>query len=138
MKTYFDIGTLTPDADGILLSRYTDTLNVYFDFDTEEIDDTTNEDTASNAATKTQRGVCEIVRVKQSNTYASIVSAIVNDRYSADDAQALSANYNEAKDTDSEIDDDKRAEYVAEYVAFQAWRKKAKDIAKKVVAKLGV
>ncbi|MDE5872140.1 MAG: hypothetical protein K2H22_09390, partial [Muribaculaceae bacterium] len=48
---------------------------------------------------------CENVDV-DGRTYGEIVSAIVNDRYSADDVQALQANYIEAKDSDSEIPDD--------------------------------
>jgi hypothetical protein len=138
MKTYFDKGAYSPDDDGIMLSRFTDTLNVHFDFDTEEVNDENPDTDAEEATEPTLRYSCELVRVKGANTYASIVSAIVNDRYNADDAQALTANYNEAKDTDADIDEDKRAEYIAEYVAFQSWRKKAKDIARKVVAKLGV
>ena len=75
---------------------------------------------------------CENVDV-DGRTYGEIVSAIVNDRYSADDVQALQANYIEAKDSDSEIPDDKREEYLTEYSDFQAWRKRAKEVASEVI-----
>lgn len=67
-------------------------------------------------------------------SYGPVVSAIVNDRYSADDVQALQANYIEAMDSASELTEEKREEYLYEYAEFQAWRKKAKEIAKTVTA----
>lgn len=76
--------------------------------------------------------VCENVDV-EGRTYGEIVSAIVNDRYSADDVQALQSNYIEAKDPDSEITDEKREEYLTEYSDFQAWRKRAKEVASEVI-----
>lgn len=76
--------------------------------------------------------VCENVDV-EGRTYSDVVSAIVNDRYSADDVQALQANYIEAKDPDSELEDEKREEYLTEYSDFQSWRKHAKEIASAVV-----
>ena len=78
---------------------------------------------------------CESVDVK-GNTYGDIVSAIVNDRYSGDDVQAIMANYAEAVDADSDITAEKRAEYLSEYEAYQAWRKHAKEIAHEVVSTL--
>lgn len=79
--------------------------------------------------------VCENVDVK-GRSYSQIVSAIVNDRYTADDFQALEANYIEAKDENSDVTDAKRSEYLAEYAEFQAWRKKAKAIAAEVIEML--
>lgn len=76
--------------------------------------------------------VCENVDV-EGRTYGDIVSAIVNDRYSADDVQALQANYIEAKDPESTISDEKREEYLIEYSDFQAWRKRAKEVANAVL-----
>lgn len=78
---------------------------------------------------------CESVDVT-GRTYGSIVAAIVNDRYSADDVQAIMANYAEALDSSSEITAEKRAEYLAEYEDYQAWRKHAKEIAVIVLAQL--
>lgn len=78
---------------------------------------------------------CESVDVS-GRSYGDIVSAIVNDHYSADDVQAIMANYAEALDSSSDITAEKRAEYLAEYEGYQAWRKHAKEIAHKVVSSL--
>ena len=78
---------------------------------------------------------CESVDVN-GRTYGDIVSAIVNDRYSADEVQAIMANYAEALDGSSDITAEKRAEYLAEYEAYQACRKHAKEIAAQVVSTL--
>lgn len=72
---------------------------------------------------------CYNVDVPTPATYGAIVAAIVNDKYSSDEVQALIANFTEAKNEDSEMPEDKREEYVSEWNAFQAWRTKAKEIA---------
>lgn len=59
-----------------------------------------------------------------------LISAIVKDHYNDDSRDALNANYNLAKDEESSLTPDKRAEYIAEYNAFQEWRAHAKDIAR--------
>ncbi len=71
---------------------------------------------------------CESIDVA-GNSYGDMVSAIINDHYSPDSYQAILANYELAKDKDSEITDDKRKEYIKEYSDFQAWRVHAKEIA---------
>ena len=71
---------------------------------------------------------CESVDVT-GRSYGAIVAAIVNDRYSPDDVQAVMANYAEAIDENSDIEADKRAEYVAEYATYQQFRHHAKEIA---------
>lgn len=62
-------------------------------------------------------------------TKADMVSAIIDDRYPASSVQALTANYELAKDEESGITPEKRAEYLAEYAAYQAWRSHAKEVA---------
>jgi len=62
--------------------------------------------------------------------YGRLVSGIINDRYTSDTNQALTANYELAKDPESELSDEKRAEYIAEYAAYQEWRAHAKAIAR--------
>ncbi len=79
---------------------------------------------------------CYNVDVNAPITYGTIIAAIVNDKYSADDVQALSANYIEAKDSDSELDEEKRAEYIEEWSEFQNWRTTAKSIASTVMTML--
>lgn len=75
---------------------------------------------------------CESVDVR-GRGYGDIVAAIVNDRYNSDSVQAIMANYAEAIDAESDIEADKRTEYVAEYNEYQSFRKHAKDIAHKVI-----
>lgn len=79
---------------------------------------------------------CYNVDVAAPANYGNIIAAIVNDKYSADDVQALTANYFEAKDPESDLTDEKRAEYINEWNDFQAWRAKAKEIATYVVNQL--
>ena len=62
-------------------------------------------------------------------TRDDIISAIVNDRYPLDKYQAVESNHNLATDESSDLTPEKRAEYISEYDAFQAWRKHAKEIA---------
>lgn len=72
----------------------------------------------------------------QGRTYNDIVSAIVSDKYSNDDVQAIIANYTEVMDEDSDIDEEKREEYISEYSDYQQWRKHAKAIANEVLEHL--
>lgn len=78
---------------------------------------------------------CENVDVN-GRTYGEIVSAIIDDRYDASANQAIIANYQLAKDPDSPISEEKRAEYLQEYDDFQSWRSHAKDIASVVTAQM--
>lgn len=71
---------------------------------------------------------CESVDVN-GRSKADIVSAIVNDRYSADQFQAILANYSMAMNENADLTDEKREEYLGEYEAFQEWRLHAKQIA---------
>lgn len=79
---------------------------------------------------------CIQVDVKGGRSYGDIVSAIVNDKYSNDDVQAIIANHTEATDTTSEIPEAKREEYLSEYSAYQQWRKHAKEIATTILEQL--
>jgi hypothetical protein len=65
-----------------------------------------------------------------------IISAIVNDRYTSDQVQALTANYALATDPESGITDEKRTEYLEEYHAYQEYRASAKTVASQVVVEL--
>ena len=79
---------------------------------------------------------CESVDVK-GRSYSDMVSGIINDRYPADRYQAVMANYENAKDENSEITAEKRAEYLAEYAAYQDWRSHAKEIASSALEIIG-
>lgn len=78
---------------------------------------------------------CESVDTTD-RTYGGIINAIVNDAYPRDKVDALTANYNLAKDENSSITPEKRAEYLQEYSDFQDYREHAKTIAALAVAKL--
>lgn len=81
---------------------------------------------------------CEQVDVTTGRTYGDIVSAIVNDKYSPDDVQAILANYTEIGSISPyNATEEKAEEYTEEYDAFQSWRKKAKDVAQIVLEIIG-
>ncbi len=100
---------------------------IYFDFEVER--KTVGEEEAVSL-------VCENIDV-QGTDYASIVNAIISGKYPSDKYEAVMANYAEASDAGSEIPEAKREEYLAEYAAFQAWRRKAKAVAAAVTAEIG-
>ena len=72
---------------------------------------------------------CYNVDVAAPANYGGIIAAIVNDKYSADDTQALISNFTEARMDESDMPAEKREEYISEWNEFQAWRSKAKEIA---------
>lgn len=65
-------------------------------------------------------------------SYDNIISSILNTLYPSDKVQALTANYNEARD-DEELSEEKRKEYMDEYHAYQAKRKEIKALAKEIM-----
>lgn len=79
---------------------------------------------------------CYNVDVNAPFNYGNIIAAIVNDKYSSDDVQALQANYIDAMDEKSKTASDKREEYISEWNDFQSWRATAKEIAAKVISML--
>ncbi len=122
---------IVPES-GIICKEEGSILRVYFDINPHVPVVSENEPAGMQDESAAPVYVCENVDV-EGRTYGDIVSAIVNDRYSADDVQALQANYIEAKDPESIIPDEKREEYLTEYADFQLWRKHAKEIASAVV-----
>ncbi len=80
---------------------------------------------------------CYTVDVAAPATYGSVIAAIVNDRYTTDDVQALQANFIGAANPAEDADTAKIDEYVNEWSDYQAWRVKAKAIAKEVVSMIG-
>ncbi len=65
-----------------------------------------------------------VTRLERPATYERIVSAIVNDGYTTDEMQAVVNNYQQ---------DPTKEEYAAAYNEMQAWRRKAKEVARAVV-----
>lgn len=128
MKSYNEFASV-PD-NGIIVVEEGSLIRVYFDVT--PLSHQPSPIDGDGYVAPDNQYVCENVDV-HGREYGDIVSAIVNDHYSSDEVQAINANYIEAKDADSEITDEKRAEYLSEYTAFQAWRKKAKTIASCVI-----
>lgn len=72
-----------------------------------------------------------IVILEAPLSYENIVAAIVSAKYSNDDVTAITLNYLLA--VHNEVGEDKKEEYANEYKTLQAWRQKAKEIAKEVL-----
>jgi hypothetical protein len=132
MKTF---GFVEIPEGGISVLQEGALLRIYFDFT--EMERSTDEGEAEAEETPVRYEAYN-VNVQAPFSYAAIVSAVVNDRYTADDVQALQANYIEAKDAESSIADDKREEYLSEWSEFQSWRSRAKELARAVVGMLTV
>ncbi len=118
--------------NGIICKEEGAVLRIYFDIKPHEPVVSDNEPEELRNTSSSNGYVCENVNVA-GRTYSDIVSAIVNDRYSADDVQALQANFIESKDSESNLAPEKREEYLSEYAAFQVWRKRAKEVAQSVI-----
>lgn len=107
---------------GIIATREGNVLRLLFGFEKKEKTEDNDIDSYQ----------CESVDVAGATSYGSIISAIVNDKYSNDDVQAIIANYEEAKDV--EEPSEKEQEHLDEYKEYQEYRQRAKEIAKVVVA----
>lgn len=128
MKCYSDFknGATLPQEPQIVIEG--NLTRLFFDFEKEVKEDMDG--------TEYDVLVCENVDVRGGRSYGDLVSAIVIDRYPADERDAIFANYEEAKDETSDLTDEKRAEYLAEYADYQSWRKHAKEIASYAVEQL--
>lgn len=113
-------------SDNVLTEVEGNLLRVYFDFNKEEH----KEDDAADAPDQFS---CQQVDVVGRRGYGDIVSAIMNDRYSPDSVQAIMFNHELARDEESEITAEKRAEYLEEYKTLQKYRAHAKEIASLVL-----
>ena len=97
-------------------------------FDTEEL---SSEDIDGNTVTS-YRSL--YVHVK-SISYADVISAIIQSRYSDSEITSIVMNNMQANDINSEISQEKRKEYISEYAELQLWRKHAKEIASSLSTK---
>ena len=112
MKVYADYDGNVPE--GVVVVREGATTRIYFDYETETRERTEYEEEHTLL-------VCENVDIVGAIEYGAIVAAIVRDKYSSDQVEAILAN---GSDTEAHAD---------ELAAFQAWRTKAKTIAHEVV-----
>lgn len=124
MKAYSDFNGVVPESVQVTMEG--SLVRLFFDYAKNVI---------NVEGEKREQLVCENVNAT-GRTYEELVSAIVTDRYSTDRREAIFANYEEAKDETSELTKEKRAEYMKEYSDFQAWRKRAKEVASEALAKL--
>ena len=91
-------------------------------FDTEEL---SSEDIEGNTVTSYRSLYVQV----KSISYADVISAIIQSRYSDSEITAIVMNNMQANDINSEISQEKRKEYISEYTELQSWRKHAKEIA---------
>lgn len=122
MRSFRDYSGDIPSGVEVVREGVATRINFDFALDERTIDDVV-----------VQMLAYENVDMRCSVDYGSVVNAIVSDRYAPDKVQAIMANYQDAKDSESEITDEKRAEYLQEYSDYQEWRKKAKTVASAVV-----
>jgi hypothetical protein len=119
-------------ASGIEVIKEGDMVRLFFDFAKVETTSSDSADTES-GETKVEQSSCTNIDIVGAVDYSSIVSAIVNGKYNNNDVQAIIANYELAKDSSSDITDDKRTEYLNDYAEFQTYRAHAKEIANQVL-----
>ena len=91
-------------------------------FDTEEL---SSEDIEGKQVTSYRSLYVQV----KSISYANVISAIIQSRYSDSEITAIVMNNMQANDINSEISQEKRKEYISEYAELQSWRKHAKEIA---------
>ena len=91
-------------------------------FDTEEL---SSEDIEGNTVISYRSLYVQV----KSISYADVISAIIQSRYSDSEITAIVMNNMQANDINSEISQEKRKEYISEYTELQSWRKHAKEIA---------
>jgi len=123
MKCYLESEFKVPDS-GIVVVRESGIVRIFFNFSTDTKKDIDGNDVIV--------PTCTNVDVN-SNAYDKILAEIITAKYSQDSITAIIANYTEASDLTSTITDDKRAEHMSEYIAFQNYRVAAKNIAAKVI-----
>lgn len=106
--------------NGIIVREEGDIIRVFFDI--EKMADETSKD----GEVIIPDGMCsmENVDVSGTRTYDGIVNAIVCDHYPEDKMQAIINNH---------LLESESKEHQAEFAEMQAWRVKAKSVAKEVV-----
>lgn len=132
MKSYYQFPSV-PES-GIIAYLEGELIRIFFKITPFEFPDSEENEDGMSFENAPETYECEQVDVA-GRTYADIVSAIVNDRYSPDDVQAILANYTEVNNTNAvaKIAVEKKDEYLNEYAAFQEWRRLAKEVAEKTI-----
>lgn len=108
-------------SNGIIVREEGDIVRVFFDIQEQKAE------TSKDGEVIVPDGMCtmENVDVFGTRTYDGIVNAIVCDHYPADKMQAIINNH---------LLESESKEHEAEFAEMQAWRAKAKSVAKEVVS----
>lgn len=108
-------------SNGIIVREEGDIVRVFFDIKKQKAE------TSKDGEVIVPDGMCtmENVDVFGTRTYDGIVNAIVCDHYPADKMQAIINNH---------LLESENKEHQAEFAEMQAWRAKAKSVAKEVVS----
>lgn len=108
-------------SNGIIVREEGDIVRVFFDIQKQKAE------TSKDGEVIVPDGMCtmENVDVFGTRTYDGIVNAIVCDHYPADKMQAIINNH---------LLESESKEHEAEFAEMQAWRAKAKSVAKEVVS----
>lgn len=108
-------------SNGIIVREEGDIVRVFFDIQKQKAE------TSKDGEVIVPDGMCtmENVDVSGTRTYDGIVNAIVCDHYPADKMQAIINNH---------LLESESKEHEAEFAEMQAWRAKAKSVAKEVVS----
>lgn len=108
-------------SNGIIVREEGDIVRVFFDIEKQKAE------TSKNGEVIVPDGMCtmENVDVSGTRTYDGIVNAIVCDHYPADKMQAIINNH---------LLESESKEHEAEFAEMQAWRARAKRVAKEVVS----
>ena len=108
---------------------------VRINFDIEQVDLTTSIDCSDGKNTTRKAYTAYVVRIESPLSRDNVIDAIVSAAYPADKMQAIINNhlFNLSAVADSQSLDDNEVEHENEYLAMQEWRKKAKEIALRVM-----
>ena len=108
---------------------------VRINFDVEQIELANGTDSGENNSTTRMAYAAYVVRIEQPVERDKVVDAIISTAYPTDKMQAIINNHfaNLAIISDGKKLDADEEEHEAEYEAMQAWRTKAKAVAKDVL-----
>ena len=108
---------------------------VRINFDIEQVDLTTSIDCSDGKNPTRKAYTAYVVRIESPLSRDNVIDAIVSAAYPADKMQAIINNhlFNLSAVADSQSLDDNEVEHENEYLAMQEWRKKAKEIALRVM-----
>ena len=108
---------------------------IRINFDVEQIELANGTDSNEGKKTTRMAYAAHVVRIEQPVERDKVLDAIVSAAYPADKMQAIINNhlFNLSAIADSQSLDDNEVEHENEYLAMQEWRKKAKEIALRVM-----